>query len=330
MRISLQEAAARLQNGEVVAIPTETVYGLAADATNDIALQKIFTTKQRPADHPLIVHIADISQVNEWAAEFPEVAVKLARAFWPGALTLILPAKNHVSRVVRGGEPTIALRVPNHPVALELLRLSKLSVAAPSANLFTQLSPTTAAHVEAGLGASIPVLDGGACQVGIESTIVSVATDGEWQLLRPGMISEADIAKVVGKPQRKTVSEYAMNKANAKTLTPKAPGQHALHYSPRTPLLLFKDRAALLETSEQLINTGKTCAALLMGDGNKPRCHTAQLSNQPAEVAEKLYGALHQLDALKVDRLLVELPPDSPSWAAVLDRLSRAGFNKEI
>ncbi|MES1988120.1 MAG: L-threonylcarbamoyladenylate synthase [Pseudomonadota bacterium] len=326
MRISLEEAATRLQNGEVVAIPTETVYGLAADATNDIALQKIFTTKQRPADHPLIVHIADISQVAEWVTDFPQVAVKLATTFWPGALTLILPAKHHVSRVVRGGEPTIALRVPNHPVALELLKLSKLSVAAPSANLFTQLSPTTAAHVEAGLGADIPVLDGGACQVGIESTIVSVASDGQWQLLRPGMISEADIAKVAGRPQKKVAES---NKVAAAVATPKAPGQHALHYSPRTPLFLFKDRASLLESAEQLIKAGKTSAALLIGDGEKPRCHVTKLSNQPAEVAEQLYGALHHLDALKVDRLLVELPPDTPDWAAVLDRLSRAGFNKD-
>ena len=325
MRISLDEAARRLQNGEVVAIPTETVYGLAADATNDIALQKIFTTKQRPADHPLIVHIADISQVTEWVTDFPEVAVKLAKTFWPGALTLILPAKHHVSRVVRGGEPTIALRVPNHPIALELLKLSKLSVAAPSANLFTQLSPTTATHVEAGLGADIPVLDGGACQVGIESTIVSVAADGQWQLLRPGMISEADIAKVAGRPHRKVVES---DKAAATITTPKAPGQHALHYSPRTPLFLFKDRAALIVTSEQLIEAGKTCAALLIGDGDMPQCHVAHLSNQPAEVAEQLYGALHQLDALKVNSLLVELPPDTSPWAAVLDRLSRAGFNK--
>jgi len=326
MRISLEEAAARLQNGEVVAIPTETVYGLAADATNDSALQKIFTAKQRPADHPLIVHIADISQVAEWVTDFPQVAVKLATTFWPGALTLILPAKHHVSRVVRGGEPTIALRVPNHPVALELLKLSKLSVAAPSANLFTQLSPTTAAHVEAGLGEDIPVLDGGACQVGIESTIVSVASDGQWQLLRPGMISETDIAKVAGRPQKKVAES---SRVAAAVTTPKAPGQHALHYSPRTPLLLFKDRASLLESAEQLIKAGKTCAALLIGDGEKPCCHVTKLSNQPAEVAEQLYGALHHLDSLKVDRLLVELPPDTPDWAAVLDRLSRAGFNKD-
>jgi L-threonylcarbamoyladenylate synthase len=324
MRISLDEAAARLRNGEVVAIPTETVYGLAADATNDVALQKIFTTKQRPADHPLIVHIADINQVTDWVTDFPEVAVNLAKAFWPGALTLILPAKSHVSRVVRGGEPTIALRVPNHPIALKLLRLSNLSVAAPSANLFTQLSPTTAAHVEAGLGEDIPVLDGGACQVGIESTIVSVSADGQWQLLRPGMISESDIAKVAGRPQHKRDDT---GKSLAQSI-PKAPGQHALHYSPRTPLLLFKERVTLLKDAEELMKAGKTCAALLIGQGAKPQCYVTQLSNQPAEVAEQLYGVLHNLDGLKVDHLLVELPPNTPPWTAVLDRLSRAGFSK--
>ena len=324
MRISLEEAVVRLRNGEVVAIPTETVYGLAADASNDIALQKIFTTKQRPADHPLIVHIADISHVKDWVTDFPDVAFKLATAFWPGALTLVLPAKNHVSKIVRGGEATIALRVPNHPVALALLKLCHLSVAAPSANLFTQLSPTTAAHVESGLGNAIPVLDGGACQVGIESTIVSVSADGQWQLLRPGMISESDIAKVAGRPQCKRDD-------TGKSLTqsiPKAPGQHALHYSPRTPLLLFKERAALLKDADELIKAGKSCAALLIGEGVKPQCYVTQLSNQPAEVAEQLYGVLHNLDGLKVDRLLVELPPNTLPWTAVLDRLSRAGFSK--
>ena len=326
MRISLEEAASRLRSGEVVAIPTETVYGLAADATNDVALQQIFTTKQRPADHPLIVHIADISQVNDWVTDFPDVAVKLATAFWPGAFTLVLPAKNHVSKVVRGGESTIALRVPNHPLALALLKTSGLCVAAPSANLFTQLSPTTAAHVEAGLGETMPVLDGGACQVGIESTIVSVDANGEWQLLRPGMISEAEIEKVAGKSQLKK-SSSADIKSKA-TQTPKVPGQHALHYSPRTPLTLFKDRAALIAESEALLKAGSTCAALLIGAGVTPKCQVTQLSHHPAEVAERLYDALHGLDALKVDRLLVELPPNTAPWAAVLDRLSRAGYSE--
>lgn len=321
MRVSLEQAIAALKKGEVVAIPTETVYGLAADATNDAALQKIFTTKQRPADHPLIVHISDISQVQDWVTDFPEVAVKLATAFWPGALTLVLPAKSHVSRVVRGDEPTVALRVPNHPLALELLRQSGLCVAAPSANLFTQLSPTTAAHVEAGLGDAIPVLDGGASKVGIESTIVSVTPNG-WQILRPGMISEAEITRVAGMPQLLNHSE---NMEQAAQAAPKVPGQHALHYSPRTPLRLYKDRQDLLAACDTQLKSNKTCAALLIGEGQVPDCEVTVLPEQPQKVAEQLYSALHALDALKVDRLLVELPPQRPEWLAVLDRLTRAG-----
>ncbi len=322
MRVSLEQAIAELKKGEVVAMPTETVYGLAADATNDIALKKIFSTKQRPADHPLIVHISDISHVSEWATDFPEVAVKLAKVFWPGALTLVLPAKPHVSRVVRGDEPTVALRVPNHPLALALLKQGGLSVAAPSANLFTQLSPTTAAHVEAGLGEAIPVLDGGACNVGIESTIISVAADGQWQLLRPGMISEAEIAKVAGVPQRAKIISAEHHETQA---TPKVPGQHALHYSPRTPLSLYKDRQALLAACNALQNTNKSCAALLIGAGGVPDCNVITLPSQPEKVAEQLYSALHALDAMKVHRLLVELPPATAEWMAVLDRLTRAG-----
>jgi len=323
MRISLEEAASKLKQGELVAIPTETVYGLAADASNDVALVKIFSTKQRPADHPLIVHISDVSQVPNWASVFPETAIKLAQAFWPGPLTLILPAKSHVSKVVRGGEATIALRVPNHPLTLALLKLSQLSVAAPSANLFTQLSPTRADHVEAGLGSAMPVLDGGACQVGIESSIVSVAADGSWQLLRPGMISEADIRRVAGQPQQSVSNNKPLPAA------PKAPGQHALHYSPRTPLLLFKDRASLMVGSEQCQQSGLRCAALLIGPGEQPNCPTTLLNSMPAEVAEQLYSTLHDLDALKVDRLLVQLPAATPEWVAVLDRLQRAGHSKQ-
>ena len=322
MRVSLEQAIAELKKGEVVAIPTETVYGLAADATNDAALKKIFATKQRPADHPLIVHISDISQVADWVTDFPQLAAKLARAYWPGALTLVLPAKPHVSKVVRGDEPTVALRVPKHPLALALLKQSGLSVAAPSANLFTQLSPTTAAHVEAGLGAVIPVLDGGACTVGIESTIVSVSADGQWQLLRPGMISEAEIEKVAGVPQRMKIITAVQQETQP---TPKVPGQHALHYSPRTPLTLYQDRHTLRVACEALQHASKSCAALLIGPGAEPDCEVITLPSQPDKVAEQLYSALHALDAMKVDRLLVELPPAGAEWMAVLDRLTRAG-----
>lgn len=323
MHVSLEQAIAALNNGEVVAIPTETVYGLAADATNDAALKKIFATKQRPADHPLIVHISDMRQVTDWALAFPETARKLAQAFWPGALTLVLPAKAHVSSVVRGGEPTIALRVPNHPLTLSLLRQSGLSVAAPSANLFTQLSPTTAAHVEAGLGEAIPVLDGGPCTVGIESTIVNVTADGQWQLLRPGMISEAEISAVAGMPQQEVVMTKSDRTAQS---LPKAPGQHALHYSPRTPLYLYQHREDLLNAARAMNAAGKRCAALLIGSGVEPACAAViALPNRAEQVAEALYDALHTLDALKVERLLVELPPAKAEWMAVIDRLTRAG-----
>lgn len=313
MRVNLEQAIKKLKDGEVVAIPTETVYGLAADATNENALLQIYAIKQRPANNPLIVHIADISHVGNWAAEFPPLARKLAEAFWPGPLTLVLPSMPHVSNIVRAGEPTVALRVPSHPIALQILKSSGLGLAAPSANQYTQLSPTTAAHVYAGLGDEVAVLDGGACEVGIESTIVSVLGD-DWRLLRHGMITEAAIVALTGKPP--LVSQVDL---------PKAPGQHLLHYSPNTPLRLFSDRAQLIDACKTLTQQNLKCAALLIGEGNVADCEVIQLPSQPGQVAEQLYSALHTLDELKLDCLLVELPPDIPAWAAIYDRLSRAG-----
>ena len=309
MRVDLQQAVRLLKAGNVVAIPTETVYGLAADATNEQALHQIYAIKQRPADNPLIVHIADVSQVLDFAKEFPPLAQKLANAFWPGPFTLVLPAKESVSKIVRGGQPTVALRVPSHPLTLQLLKESGLALAAPSANKFTQLSPTTAAHVSAGLGDSVPVLDGGACKVGIESTIVSVQGEN-WQLLRLGMVPEANIHGLAGVPALK--SEKAL---------PKAPGQHLLHYSPRTPIRLFASRVELINYAE---NNQEKCAALLIGAGEAPDCPHFDLQNRPDAAAERLYDMLHQMDALQVDVLLVQAPSSAPEWLAVLDRLSRA------
>ena len=305
MQVNLAQAIVLLKSGGVVAIPTETVYGLAADATNDWALRQIYAIKQRPMDNPLIVHIADASQVSDWAAEFSPLAQKLAKAFWPGPFTLVLPAKPHVSLTVRAGQPTVALRVPAHPLALQLLKESGLALAAPSANKFTQLSPTTAAHVIAGLGEEIAVLDGGACSVGIESTIVSVQND-DWQLLRLGMISEAIIERAAGK----AAMQYSQ--------LIKAPGQHALHYSPRTPMRLFTSRAALIAYASE------SCAALLIGEGKRPNCQAFQLNKSAADVAQQLYDTLHKMDALGMKELLIEAPPTAPEWLAILDRLTRA------
>jgi len=308
MQVDLAQAITLLKRGEVVAIPTETVYGLAADATNDAALRQIYAIKQRPADNPLIVHIADANQVLDWAKEFPPLAQKLAKAFWPGPFTLVLPAKETVSLIVRGNQPTVALRVPGHPVALQLLQQSGLALAAPSANKFTQLSPTTAAHVAAGLGEAIPVLDGGACKVGIESTIVSVEGD-DWQLLRLGMVPEANIHAVAGRPALQQQIDL-----------PKVPGQHLLHYSPKTPIKLFATRKDL----NNFASSHKNSVALVIGEGVPPNCQHFTLSNRPDEVAERLYDTLHQMDALKVELLLVQTPPELPEWLAINDRLTRA------
>ncbi len=305
MQVNLEQAIALLKSGNVVAIPTETVYGLAADASNEAALRQVYAIKQRPTDNPLIVHIADVAQVNDWAAEFPPLAQKLANAFWPGPLTLVLPAKDSVSNIVRGGQPTVALRVPNHAITLQLLQETGLALAAPSANKFTQLSPTTAAHVRVGLGDSVAVLDGGACKVGIESTIVAVMGEN-WQLLRLGMLSEASVEALTGVPA-KSFSQPI-----------KAPGQHALHYSPRTPLRLFTSRAALLK------NATDRSAALLLGAGAVPNCTYFELNNNATDVAQQLYDTLHKMDALGAEILLIEAPPAAPEWLAILDRLTRA------
>lgn len=316
MQVHLAEAIALLKRGEVVAIPTETVYGLAGDAQNEAALRKIYAAKQRPANNPLIVHIASAAQVSNFASEFPPLAQKLAQAFWPGPFTLVLKAKPTVSTVVRAGEPTVALRVPAHPVTLQLLQESGLALAAPSANRYTQLSPTTAAHVESGLGSDMPVLDGGACQVGIESTIVSVAGD-TWQLLRHGMITQAQIETIAGMPEQ----------ANTQHV-PKAPGQHLLHYSPRTPTQLFEDYAEL----QHYAQTHAHCAALLIGDITTDLAcqHLIALATTPAYVAEHLYESLHQLDQVQASTILILLPPNQPEWAAIRDRLTRAGYQGSL
>jgi L-threonylcarbamoyladenylate synthase len=308
MRVDLAQAITMLKRGEVVAIPTETVYGLAANASSEDALRQIYAIKQRPSDNPLIIHIADASQVLDFAAEFPPLAQKLAIAFWPGPLTLVLPAKESVSTIVRGKQPTVALRVPSHPITLQLLKQSGLALAAPSANKFTELSPTTAAHVSAGLGEGVPVLDGGACAVGIESTIVSVEND-DWRLLRLGMISETAIVEVAGKP----ALQHSIN-------LPKVPGQHLQHYSPKTKAMLFQVRGDLINFAK----AHKSSAALLFGDGALPNCQYFILPDYPKEAAERLYDTLHHMDALKVKTLLIEKPPNQKDWLAITDRLTRA------
>jgi len=311
---SIQYAAELLRQGKLVAIPTETVYGLGADASNPEAVVKIFAAKGRPADHPLIVHLAYAAQMRDWASEVTDAALALAQAFWPGPLTLILPKKASVPLQVTGGQETIALRVPAHPAALWLLRSFGGGIAAPSANRFGRISPTLASHVAEELGDAVDcILDGGPCKVGVESTILDL-TDHQPTILRPGRITRSQLetalqADVALKSQHKI----------------RAPGMLAAHYAPQTPALLC-DRALLIDEFDRLCAQGRTVGVLSFSTGLAawPCEHKRHLPAKPEDYESGLYHALRELDKLPLDTILVERPPLDDAWLAVNDRLSKA------
>jgi L-threonylcarbamoyladenylate synthase len=302
-----------LRRGGLVAFPTETVYGLGADASNEAAVRRIFTIKQRPADHPVIVHIPDASHLPRWAAAVPEAAVRLAAAFWPGPLTLVLERAAGVLDAVTGGQSTVGLRVPYHPLALDLLRAFDGGIAAPSANRFGRLSPTSAQHVLTELGGQIDlVLDGGACQVGIESTIVDVSGP-EPRLLRPGSIGLAALAEVIG-------HEVLPAGADA----PRASGRLAAHYAPQTALVQV-DSQRLPAAVHDAAQAGRRLAVFCRQPlPSAPDVIVLRAPSSAAAYARILYGALRELDAAGAELLLVEAVPETPEWLAVRDRLARA------
>jgi len=317
---TIARAAALLRAGGVVAFPTETVYGLGADALNPAAVARVFEIKGRPLDHPVIVHLASADELGAWAHTVPEPAARLAAAFWPGPLTLILRRAAHVPDAVTGGQDTVGLRVPSHPVARALLeafcgaegerRFS--GIAAPSANRYGRISPTAAAHVRADLGDAVElILDGGAAELGIESTIVDLSGEAPL-LLRPGAIAAAELERVLGAPPR-------LPDARA----PRAPGRHAAHYAPRAKLRLVK-RVAMLEALAS--HKGQRIGVLAL-EVTVPRLAVALqrvVPAVPARYAHELYANLRALDTQNVTQILVEMPPQSPAWAAINDRLARA------
>lgn len=308
-----------LRAGELVAFPTETVYGLGADATNPAAVARIFAAKGRPADHPLIVHLAGHDAVDRWAEEVPAVAWELMEAFWPGPLTLILKKQAWVPSTVTGGQDTVGLRVPGHPVALELLRRFAADgepggIAAPSANRFGHISPTTAAHVGEELGDRVAlILDGGPCTVGIESTIVDCSRGGP-VILRPGHISAAHV-EVVSGVQPRLVAGGA----------PRVPGALEAHYAPQTPLRMVAGER-LIDFLGAQRKQGARCGVI--GHSQPPQAGVPHLwrllSADPVAYAHDLYAALRDMDHADVALIVVEAPPDRPEWAAVTDRLRRA------
>jgi L-threonylcarbamoyladenylate synthase len=315
---ALDAAAHRLRDGELVAFPTETVYGLGADAANPLAVRRVFEAKGRPADHPVIVHLADVAELRHWARDVPAGAEALARAFWPGPLTLILPRSERALDVVTGGQDSVGLRVPSHPVARSLLaafaRLGGRGVAAPSANRFGHVSPTTAAHVADDLGDAVDlILDGGPCEVGIESTIVSFA-GGAPALLRPGAIAPAAIAAILGFPPR-----------SHDRAVPRAPGTLASHYAPRTRSVLVA--ADALRTVLASHASREERVAVLARTTRRPDDFDGVWIAAPADpagYAHGLYANLRALDAADADEILIESVPASTEWLAVGDRLARA------
>ena len=326
----LMRAVELLQAGQLVAFPTETVYGLGADAASPAAVARIFAAKGRPADHPLIVHLPGAGYLDRWARDIPAAAWELAEAFWPGPLTLILKRAPGVPDAVTGGQDTVGVRVPAHPLALDLLRAyaqagggtnGMCGIAAPSANRFGRISPTEAAHVREELGDSVAlVLDGGPCQVGIESTIIDLSRDAPFppRLLRPGHITPAQIATVLG-----ILPDLVA--PNADHNAPRVSGSLDAHYAPTTPMRLIAPER-LLDFMNAIRHRGSRCGALCHSQPPHAGMPHAwrMLPADPEGYARALYGALRELDQAGTDMIVVEDIPQTAAWQAVADRLRRA------
>ncbi|MCB1552252.1 MAG: threonylcarbamoyl-AMP synthase [Xanthomonadales bacterium] len=314
---TLDAAVAALRAGKPVGMPTETVYGLAADARNPEAVARIFALKGRPLDHPVIVHLPAGAALHDYASEVPAFAEALAKTFWPGPLTLILRRQPWVSDAITGGQDTVGLRMPAHPVAQQLLVAFGGGLAAPSANRFGHISPTTATHVRDEFGSDLPiVLDGGPCAIGIESTIVD-CSGARPRLLRPGMLSVDAIERVVGQLDGDT------------QLAPRASGMLEKHYAPRAPLRLVSraelERAELERGDREHGELARTPHARVIALGSMPAgCSGVVLPDDPDRYARGLYEALRALDHGGDAPILLESPPRTPSWLAIHDRLGRA------
>jgi L-threonylcarbamoyladenylate synthase len=310
---SVIEASDCLRKGSVVAIPTETVYGLAGDARNETAIQKIFAIKGRPTNHPLIVHFATAKEAFEWAVEVNDSARKLAEAFWPGPLSLVLRKQPWVSDSLTAGQATVAVRVPAHAVAHQLLVEFRGALAAPSANRFTKVSPTSTAHVMHDLGDRLElILEGGNCEIGIESTIID-CSQPDPVLLRPGYITVEELEAVLGKP--------IFFKNAAGTLSP---GQHAIHYAPEADLFLVKD-SEIADMARKLSADGKQVLVISSQpiSPSIPAVHW-MIPADPKEYARRIYGLMREADASRFDVILTPMPDTQGIGLALADRLRRA------
>lgn len=301
----IDQAANALRKGELVIFPTETVYGLGANALSAAAVRQVYSVKGRPASSPLIIHCPDLSAVRRWCGEWPESAQRLAEKFWPGPLTLVLPKKADIVDEATSGLGTVGVRVPSHPVALEFLRKAGVPVAAPSANPFTRLSPTRVEHVREVFGARVRwILDGGPSAVGIESTVISLVGPRP-RLLRPGMVSLRQLEEVIGPIDLQMLAQEEPHAS---------PGLHKAHYQPRTPVVLY-------QRGKEMPARGRGISLLLT---NSVPGESRLMPNDPMEYARELYAVLHELDVKKFDWIAIELPPETAEWEGILDRLTKA------
>jgi L-threonylcarbamoyladenylate synthase len=314
---NIRLAAEHLREGGLVAFPTETVYGLGANALDVMAVRRIYAAKGRPSFNPLIVHLSDARQAQSVVAAWPAAAEELAEAFWPGPLTLVLPKRSIVPDDVTAGLPSVAIRVPAHPLALELLRAVALPVAAPSANRYTEVSPTTAAHVARSLGPDAAlILDGGPTEVGIESTVVDL-TGAHPVVLRPGMISLPQIADVVGTVDR-------MGTVLLGDLPRPAPGMVERHYAPRARLIIARDPDSARGAAVAELEEGGRPALVSHSHAVMEGVTVEALPADAGSYAARLYGTLHALDESGHTLIIVEEVPDDPAWEGVRDRIARA------
>ena len=313
-QVEIETAVQALRDGELVAFPTETVYGLGANAQNPAAVRKIFEAKGRPTTHPVIVHLDSQRYLHRWVSEVPELALRLAERFWPGPLTMVMPRAANVHEVVTGGQDTVAVRVPSHPMAQQLLTAFGGGIAAPSANRYGKLSPTRAEHVREELGETVKViLDGGECQIGLESTIVSFE-DSSVRLLRPGAVTAAQIRQVAG--------ELLMGAGRA---APRVPGGTPSHYAPTTPMTIVPAGEIDAHAAAQS-EGGRRVAVLAQRLPLRAHKYVTWINagRRPEQYGHDLYANLRTLDKAGCQRILVQDVPEGEPWDAIRDRLLRA------
>jgi L-threonylcarbamoyladenylate synthase len=308
MLIDIEQAITQLEQEQIVAVPTETVYGLAAKFDSEKAIQKVFTTKQRPLDHPLIVHIADINDLKKLTTNLPSYAEKLTTTLWPGPLTLIAKKSALVSNAITAEQNTVAIRMPDHPITHTIITRLNSPIVAPSANRFCQTSPTTAQHVLKSLGDDIAVVDGGKCNIGIESTIIDITQADHITLLRPGMITAENIEQLAGVPCHNYYD----------TQQRKFPGSHKTHYAPSKPI-------QIINSLQELNQYYKNIYYMLLNKPNTDKQNIHIMPNNAADYATELYQHWHSASQQKnIEKIIIELPPQHAQWLGIMDRIFKA------